>query len=208
MKILAVSDLEIPVLYSPHILERFRDVDLIIGCGDISYSYQEYIQSMLNRPLYYVRGNHASLEEFGVGRSLREPLGGVDLHRRTVWDREHDLLLAGIEGSVLYNYGRNQYSQLEMWSLVLRLVPRLLLNKARFGRCLDIFVSHAPPWHIHDKEDRPHQGIKAFRWLIDVFRPAYHLHGHIHVYRQDEVVETLVKNTRVVNAYGYKVIEF
>lgn len=208
MKILTISDLEIPLLYSPYILDRFQDVDLVIGCGDLSYSYQEYVQSMLNCQLYYVRGNHASLEEFGMTRTIREPLGGVDLHRKVLRDREHNLLLAGIEGSLQYNYGRNQYSQYEMWSMVLRMVPRLLLNKARYGRCLDIFVSHAPPWHIHDKEDRPHQGIKAFRWLINVFQPVFHLHGHIHVYRQDEVTETLVKNTRVVNTYGYKVIEF
>jgi Icc-related predicted phosphoesterase len=208
MRILAVSDQEIPILYSPHILERFREIDLVIGCGDLSYSYQEYIHSMLNCPLYYVRGNHAVAEEFGVDMALREPPGGVDLHGRVVRDREKGLLLAGIEGSLLYNYGRYQYSQADMWQMVWSLVPMLLWNKLRYGRYLDIFVSHAPPFGIHDKEDLPHQGIKAFRWLIDVFKPAYHLHGHIHIYRQDDITETAVKGTQVINTYGYRLVEF
>ena len=60
MKILAVSDTEVPILYSPSIVQRFRDVDVIISCGDLPYYYLEYMISMLDVPLYYVRGNHAS----------------------------------------------------------------------------------------------------------------------------------------------------
>lgn len=208
MRILAVSDQEVPILYSPYILERFRDIDLVIGCGDLSYSYQEFIHSMLNCKLYYVRGNHAAEVEIGIDRTLSEPLGGIDLHGRVVHDKDTGLLLVGIEGSLLYNYGRYQYSQAHMWWMVWKMVPKLLWNKLRYGRYLDIFVSHAPPWKIHDKDDRPHQGIKAFRWLIEVFKPTFHLHGHIHVYRQDEGTVTLVKGTRVMNTYGYRLIDF
>jgi Icc-related predicted phosphoesterase len=162
---------------------------------------------MLNCPLYYVRGNHASVEEIGAGGILHSPLGGVDLHRQVVRERHYNLLLAGIEGSLLYNYKPYQYTQADMWWMVFQLAPRLLWNKLRFGRYLDVFVSHAPPWKIHDRDDLPHQGIRAFRWLIRVFKPAYLLHGHVHIYRQDEVVETQVDRTRVVNVYGYRVIE-
>jgi Icc-related predicted phosphoesterase len=88
------------------------------------------------------------------------------------------------------------------------MVPRLLLNRLLYGRALDIFVSHAPPWKIHDETDLPHQGIKAFRWLIDVFQPAYHLHGHIHVYHSNTITETQVKRTKVINAYGFRELDF
>jgi Icc-related predicted phosphoesterase len=91
-----------------------------------------------------------------------------------------------------------------MWLMLLSLVPRLLYNRVRYGRYLDILVTHAPPWKIHDKEDLPHQGIKAFRWFIETFRPAYHLHGHIHIYQQYDVTETKLDQTQVVNVYGYK----
>ena len=205
MKILSVSDVELGFIYSPLIIDRFKDVDLVISCGDLPYYYLEYIISLLNVPLYYVRGNHASPIESGSGGDRSSPWGAIDLHQK-VRRAANGLLLAGIEGSVRYNLGPYQYSQGEMWWMVWKLVPGLFLNKLRFGRYLDIFVSHAPPWQIHDKTDLPHQGIKAFRWLIDVFQPAYHLHGHIHVYRQDEVTESLEKNTWVVNTYGYRVL--
>ena len=87
------------------------------------------------------------------------------------------------------------------------LVPGLLLNRLRHGRFLDIFISHAPPRGIQDGTDRAHQGVNAFRWLLQVFRPIYHFHGHTHVYRMDAVLETLFCETRVVNTYGYRVTE-
>jgi Icc-related predicted phosphoesterase len=53
-------------------------------------------------------------------------------------------------------------------------------------------------------EDLPHHGIKAFRWLLQVFKPAYHLHGHIHVYRNDIPTITQFEETQVINCYGYR----
>jgi Icc-related predicted phosphoesterase len=131
----------------------------------------------------------------------------VNLHQRVVED-DTGLLLAGLEGCLHYNNGPYQYSQSEYWMKVFRLVPGLLINKLRTGRYLDIFVTHAPPWKIHDADDLPHRGIKAYRWLIDVFKPAINLHGHIHVYRQDTVTQTQVGETKVINTYGYREFEF
>ncbi len=205
MKILAISDEEMGILYSPHITRRFQEVDLVISCGDLSYSYLEYILSMLDVPLLYVRGNHAGQVEWTAQGERLSPWGAVDLHQR-ILRMESGLLIAGFEGCLQYNYGRNQYSQSDYWSMVLGMVPGLLYNKLRYGRYLDILVTHAPPWKIQDREDRPHQGIRAFRWLINVFKPQYHFHGHIHLYRQDEVAETQHGPTRVVNAYGFREI--
>ncbi|RPJ52263.1 MAG: metallophosphoesterase [Chloroflexi bacterium] len=208
MKVLAVSDVEVDMIYSPLITQRFKDVDLVIGCGDLPYYYLEYIISMLNRPLYYVRGNHAPrFKEEGTGGERTAPWGGIDLHRKVSRDSS-GLLMAGIEGSVNYNNGRYQYSQSEMWGMIFLMVPRLLLNRIFFGRYLDIFVTHAPPWRIHDKEDLPHHGIKAFRWLIETFKPTYALHGHIHIYAQYDITETTHGSTRVINTYGYKTLTF
>lgn len=208
MKVLAVSDVELDMIYSPLITKRFKDVDLVIGCGDLPYYYLEYIISMLNKPLYFVRGNHAPrFKEEGIGGERSSPWGGIDLHNRIVRDPS-GLLMAGIEGSLNYNNGRFQYSQEEMWSMVLSMVPRLMLNRALYGRYLDIFITHAPPWQIHDKTDLPHRGIKAFRWLIEKFKPTYHLHGHIHIYQQYDVTESQYEKTRVINTYGYKTLQF
>lgn len=207
MKILAVSDIELGYLYQPRIAERFYDVDLILSCGDLPHYYLEYMISMLNIPLYYVNGNHANKMEFTTGGERKFPWGARNIHNQSVTD-DTGLLLAGIEGSLRYNLGDFQYTQAEMWILVYKLIPKLLLNKIKFGRFLDIFLSHAPPWKIHDQDDLPHQGIKAFRWLIKVFKPTYHLHGHIHVYRNDAVTTTRFVNTDVINCYGYKELTF
>lgn len=207
MKILAVSDIELGFLYQSSIVDRFFNVDLIISCGDLPHYYLEYMISTLNIPLYYVNGNHAHKIEITTGGERHYPWGAINLHRKCVTD-DTGLLLAGVEGCLRYNLGPYQYSQSEMWTLIYNLIPRLLFNKLRFGRFLDIFISHAPPWKIHDEDDLPHQGIKAFRWFIKVFKPTYHLHGHIHVYRNDAITETQFNQTKVINCYGYRELFF
>jgi Icc-related predicted phosphoesterase len=99
------------------------------------------------------------------------------------------------------------YSQAEMWMHVFSLLPGLLLNRLRYGRYLDVFVTHAPPWGIHDAQDLPHQGIKAFLWLDRVFQPVYHLHGHTHLHHQTGRQETHLGKTRILNVYGYQQLQ-
>lgn len=204
IKVLTLSDILIPFIYSPQIKQRFVGVDLSIVCGDLPYYYLEYIQSALNVPVYYVNGNHSAVKETTSHIPWSDPMGAVDLHRRVI---NHDgMLLAGIEGCGWYKEGPYQYSQNEMWVNVFNLLPKLFYNRMAHGRYLDVFVTHAPPWGIHDQQDLPHRGIKAFRWLIKVFKPSYHLHGHIHIYRPDTITETVFKETCVINTFGYRVL--
>jgi hypothetical protein len=203
LNLLSLSDIPLSIIHSAQAAERFRSTDLILGCGDLSYEYMEYVISRLDVPLYYVRGNHSKGVEYGSGVPLTGPQGGIDLHRRTANYR--GLLLAGIEGCIRYRPGPYQYSQSEMWGMVYLLAPALLFNRAVHGRYLDVFVTHAPPWGIHDEpDDTPHQGVKAFRWFLRVFKPAYHFHGHIHIYHPDTVTETVYECTRVINTFGYR----
>ncbi|MFO8036149.1 MAG: metallophosphoesterase [Anaerolineales bacterium] len=207
MKILSISDEVDPLIYSPNIKNRFGDVDLVLACGDLPYYYQEFIISTLNCPLCFVHGNHDPEIERGSGKPRSYPHGGIDLHRNITCVK--GVLLAGVEGSILYsNRSLYQYSQSQMWRHVLRLVPGLMWNRFRYGRHLDIFISHAPPWGIHEGQDFAHQGIKAFRWLVATFQPRYHFHGHVHHYHPDTVIETRVGRTTVINTYPYKVTEF
>lgn len=205
MKVLSLSDKTLPFIYSPQIRERFGDVDLILGCGDLPYSYLEYSMSALDVPLFFVRGNHDKVVEYHTWGQRTAPAGGFNLHKRATEYR--GLLLAGVEGSVRYRPGQFQYSQQEMFRHVLGLVPSLLTNRLLSGRFLDVFVSHAPPDGINDAGDYPHQGIKAFRWLLKVFRPAYHFHGHVHIYRPDTPVHTRFGTTLVVNTFGFQETE-
>jgi Icc-related predicted phosphoesterase len=203
VRVLSISDTVIPFIHSPSISEKIRDVDFVIACGDLPYYYQEYIIKKLNIPLYFVRGNHDSLVEYSSDEERLAPRGGVDMHLHTA--REEGLLLAGIEGCIRYNHwGHFQYTQMEMWGHFLRLVPGMLLNRVLYGRYLDILITHAAPWGIHDKPDWTHQGVRAFNMLLRLFKPKYHFHGHNHVYETDKVVETQVGDTLVINTYGFR----
>lgn len=207
MKVLFVSDKVVEHIYSASIATRYNDVNLVIGCGDLPYYYLEYIQSILNTSLIYVHGNHDPEKEYlADGTAVTGPLGGINLHCQTY--KVDDLLLAGLEGSIRYRQGRFQYSQREMWTnVLLYLAPRLLVNKLRYGRYLDILVAHSPPYGIHNGEDHVHEGFRAFLWLMKIFKPRYLVHGHRHIYNPTETTETQFFETKVINIYPYKILD-
>ena len=192
MNILAISDIELPKMQSLPYLRRTydEDVHLVVSCGDLSAAYIEFITSVLNTPLFYVRGNH---DESYIER----PPGGDDLHRRVVHYR--GLWFAGLEGSLRYNRGHIQYTEAEMLMNVLGLAPGMLLRRALWGTGVDVMVTHAPPRGIHDRQDRPHRGFRSFRLLIRLFRPRYLLHGHIDIWDRRDVTQTEYLGTQVIN---------
>lgn len=206
MKILALSDQVVESIYSADVRERFGDVDLLLSCGDLPYSYLEYVVTMLNVPAFYVHGNHDLPEDLGRGELLTGPRGWVNLDGRTA--RVGPLLLAGLEGALRYRPDAPfQYSAGEMRWKVVRLLPALLLNRIWYGRYLDILVTHAPPLGIHNDVDPPHRGFAVFRWLMERFRPRYLLHGHKHVYKP-QTTRTRYGETLVVNVYPLAVLEW
>ncbi len=84
------------------------------------------------------------------------------------------------------------------------LLPELVLNRIRFGRGCDLFVTHSPPYGIHDGTDHAHVGFHAFRRFIRLFKPQLMLHGHSHVARNIEVTETRFEETRILNVYPFR----
>jgi Icc-related predicted phosphoesterase len=210
MKILALSDQVVEHLYSPLIKERFGDVDMVVGCGDLPNYYLDYIVSMLNVPLALVPGNHDLPMTSPNAEQAPGSAGGArwaaSIDGRVV--EEQSLLLAGLGGSIRYRPdGVHQYTQAEMRGRVLRMAPRLYWNHLRHGRFLDILVTHAPPQGIHDAEDPAHVGFKVFNSFIAHFRPRYLLHGHSHVYRRCDITTSQVGGTTIINVYPYRVIE-
>ena len=202
LKVLSISDRIDSQLLEKDTYEGFKDVDLILSCGDLPYYHIEKLFHLYEVPVLYVRGNHDPRVEYGKSGPLYGPRGAIDLHNRVVVLNE--LIIAGFEGSLPYKEGPFLYSQNEMWHFVLGMVPRLLLNKLVHGRYVDVVITHSPPFGIHDKDSNIHGGFKAFRWLIKTFQPAYFFHGHIHVYTDEETVETVVGQTKVINTYGHR----
>jgi len=205
MVILSVSDVVKKALYSAATRELFSDVDLVIGCGDLPYYYLEFIADALNTPVLFVRGNHDPRTEMRPEGERKGPMGAVDLHRRVVC--HEGVLFAGLEGSIRYREGGVMYSERQMWAMALLMIPRLLWNKLRHGRYLDVLVTHSPPFGIHDQKDLPHRGLKAIRWLVKTFQPDLHLHGHTRVYQRRRT-ETKLGKTRIINTYTYQKTEY
>lgn len=207
MRILAVSDRVLDKLYSSQARRMFPDLDLIVGCGDLPFYYLDFLTSALDAPLVFVHGNHDAPEQYAAdGTVWRGVRGGVDIHGKIFTHK--GLILAGLQGSMRYKSRSDyMYSESEMRVLVAQMVPRLLWNRQRFGRALDILVTHSPPFGIHDRPDLPHTGFKVFLSFLRLFKPRYHLHGHIHIYRQDEIVTSDFEGTKIVNVYPYRLLE-
>ncbi len=206
MKILAVTDEVVDIIYSPLIQDRFGDVDVVLGCGDLPYSYMEYIVSMLNVPAYFVHGNHDCDEHTSAGRLLTSPGGWVDLDARSaVID---DLILAGLEGSIRYRPNAPyQYNELQMMMKITLMLPSLLRNRLQYGRYVDMLIAHSPPFGINDGTDRAHRGFKSFLWFMERFRPTYLLHGHKHLYGLEKG-QGEYQDTSVVNVFPYQTLEW
>ena len=116
MKILAVSDRVVESIYSSRIRERFGDVDMVLSCGDLPYSYLEYIAAMLNVPCLFVHGNHDQPEYLSSGATLTHPSGWINLDGRTT--RFKGVLLGGLEGAMGHKPGASfQYSDV-IWTFL------------------------------------------------------------------------------------------
>ena len=205
MKILAVSDEVVERLYSLCSSGHFREIELILGCGDLPYPYLENLLTILNVRLFYVPGNHDP--NYNPENPLAHVEGGTNLDLQVV--RFKKFLIGGFGGSIRYRpNGTNQHSQAEAYLRAFRMLPRLLLNRMNYGRAMDVLITHSPAFGIHDEDTQAHQGLKAINWLLRVARPRYHLHGHTHFQRNNlSPSETIHGLTKIVNVYPYKIIE-
>jgi uncharacterized protein len=205
VKILAVSDQVEERLYSPAVKNFGSNVDLLIGCGDLPYEYLEYLLSVLNIPLLYVPGNHDPLYTARDSRSHVEGGFNIDM-KSTVFK---GVILAGLGGSIRYRHdGINQYGQTEMYFRATRLFFPLLWNRVRYGRAVDVLVTHSPPAGIHDDSDLAHQGLRAINMLMNLFKPRYVLHGHTYFYQRNLVTpHTQVGTTTVINIFPYHLLD-
>ncbi len=205
MKILAISDMVVDRLYSAQVAERFQDVELIIGCGDLPYEYLEFLVTSMNIPLLYVPGNHDPANDQGKKGTYAEGCDNLDRKVRSV----KGLNIAGVGGSIRYKPGApNQYTQSQMYSRISTFIPKLLWYLPLHGNVLDIVIAHSPPRGIHDDEDQAHVGFSAFIDFIHTFKPRYFLHGHTMVYKNNLVPPiTTLGRTTVINVYPYRIVE-
>ena len=195
MKILSISDVVVPELSGRFDTRQFDGVELVISCGDLPPEYLSGIRERLDAPLYYVRGNH------DIRYKKAPPVGCLNIHQRRI--THQGLRIMGLEGSRWYNGGPIQYREYQMRQMIWCMMPGLWLMGG-----VDLVVTHAPPRHIHDAEDRCHRGFDSFVKLIQRFKPRYFIHGHIHAHFTDSAQRvTRVGDTHVVNTFAFHLLE-
>jgi Icc-related predicted phosphoesterase len=195
MKILALADVEDKALWDYFDKERIKDVDLIISCGDLNHHYLEFIETMSNCPLLYVRGNHDR------GYDVEPPLGCTDIDDR-IYDF-HGLRILGLGGSMRYHEGSDMYTEQEMSTRIRKLRGAITLRNG-----FDILVTHAPAKGYGDMDDLPHNGFECFNSLLDQYHPKYMLHGHVHKdYGHFMREREHPSGTRIINCYDRMYID-
>ena len=193
MKILAVSDVESKLLYDYYQPGYLDGVDLIIGCGDLSAEYLEFLVTMANCPLVYIHGNHDDY--------TREPEGCICIDGGVF--EYNGVRIAGLPGSYRYREGKYLFTEHQMESMVRKLKRPILRMRG-----IDILVTHAPARNLNDMESLTHRGFECFNELIEHYRPALYLHGHIHTNYGSRIPRrTLHGDTIVINACDHCLIE-
>lgn len=175
MKILVVSD-----TYVPEPLEKEKDVDLVISCGDLTRQDIE----IYTKPVIGVYGNHCD------GKYLEE-LGKVNLHLKV--HEINGIKFGGFESCRDYKFQENMklYSDEEVDNLLKDFPP------------VDVFVSHSTPNGVLDILGDPvHMGFFAFNDYIKKHKPKIWLCGH-----SGENEEEEYNGTKVYRTEGYRFLE-
>lgn len=193
-KILVISDTPILRNYSiEKIKEQFGNIDFILSAGDLSNDYLDYIFTCLNKDLIYINGNHLSNSEHNIDFCK-------NIDQRVI--NYKGLRIMGFDGSPNYSYSEHQYSEFQVFCSILKNFWKLLKKKP------DIVLSHSPILGIHDVDDYIHRGFRSYWLILKYFAPKLWVHGHIHLQHHHSVQESTFNNTKIVNAFGYKIIDF
>jgi Icc-related predicted phosphoesterase len=194
MKILVVADKENNYIWDHFDPERFKDIELIISCGDLQSSYLSFLVTMISVPLFYVHGNHDTTYR-------HHPPEGCDSIEDSIVNYKGYRFL-GLGGSMKYSGRPHQYTEQEMEKRIRKLRRQIKKHKG-----FDVLVTHAPAFGINDGKDLCHQGFKSFIYLLDEYQPKYMIHGHMHMnYSMQKRINKYNKTT-IVNGYNYYIMD-
>ncbi|CAM3769415.1 metallophosphoesterase family protein [Deinococcus frigens] len=198
-RLMLLADYVHPFVYREGFPRGMPQVDAVLAAGDVPGYYLEFLATKLTVPIIYVHGNHEN-EYVNEGDGRIPARGVISAHGRVV--EEAGLRIAGWGGAPRYREkGRGQYSAHEArWGL------GKLAWRARGG--VDILLTHAPPTGPHAGSDYAHRGCPELNRFLERRHPALLVHGHIHDYegRKLEYLDGST-GTRVINAYGYRVLD-
>ena len=195
MKIMVIADVEEASLWDYYSPKKTEGVELILSCGDLRADYLEFLITMVNVPLLYVRGNHDGHYD------THAPEGCIDIDDQVY--NYHGLRILGLGGSYRYKQSKDMYTEAEMEKRIRKLSGTLL-----FTGGFDILLTHAPANGYGNLEDWAHRGFDCFNDLLEKYHPAYLFHGHVHREYGDFVRQrSHPSGTQIINGYGHCIID-
>lgn len=200
MKILLVSDHENKYIWDHFDASRFADIDLILSSGDLKSEYLSFLVTMINKPLFYIHGNHDT--EY----ISKPPEGCEAIEDRIVQFK--GIRILGLGGCMKYcGYSKTgtkpfQYTDREMQKRIRRLRIKLMLKGG-----FDILLTHAPVKGICDGADLCHTGFPSLLALVDRWKPAYVIHGHMHMGFGRGKRFVMHGDTKVIDAFDSYILE-
>ena len=221
-KILCISDQIDPVIYSKDIKEKYGDVDFIISAGDLPIDYLDFVQNSLNKPLYFVFGSHhlKALTHYHPEMAEKTKDGEVNIFKKGNTKKSNqgiyigfkslkyeNMIIAGVSGAKKHNDGKNQFTEKQMKRKLSKMIPALFFNKIKYGRYLDILVTHCPPLIEGEKEENKQEAFECFTKFINFFKPKYLIHGQVHIYDPQQCRSIRHGATEIINAYSRHILE-
>ncbi|HEX2864726.1 MAG TPA: phosphohydrolase [Deinococcales bacterium] len=205
-RVLLLADKIHPYIYRDTFPQGLGHLDLVLGAGDLPGDYLEFVATKSPVPVLYVHGNHN--EEVVTTELGREgPPGGAESVHGKVVERA-GLIVAGWGGAPRYrDGGTGQYTGWEVRRGLAGMRWPLYQARRRHGRAVDIFLTHAAPTGPHEGTDHAHRGCIYLNRFDARYRPQVHAHGHVHEYEGKKGEYTTPEGVRVINGYGYVVVE-
>ena len=141
MKVLAIADVEEKCLWDFYRKDLFDDVDLILSAGDLDPDYLEFLVTVTNKPLLYVRGNHDD-------RYAHRAPGGCICLEDSVYVYE-GIRIVGLGGSMRYRGGLNMYNEREMAKRVRKLERAVRMPHQGFACFNGLIERWKPDYMVH-----------------------------------------------------------
>jgi uncharacterized protein len=190
VKLLLFSDLHVDLTAAGRIVERARQVDIVVGAGDFANMRRDLqkcidVLKAIGKPAVVVAGNNESTEE--LTEACRDWPSAHALHGTSV--AIAGITFFGIGGGIpVTPFGAWSYdfTEDEAREILVKCPPKCVL------------VSHSPPQGAVDVSSRgQHLGSVAVRETVERLSPLLVVCGHIHACAgQQEKIRT----TPIVNA--------
>lgn len=194
LKVMVVADEESAYIWDYFDREKFRGIDAIISCGDLKPSYLTFLCTMVGAPLMYVHGNHDA-------RMLASPPEGCDnLEERMQVIK--GVRFIGFGGANAGSPKPLHYNERDVEKQITR-----RMQEISFHGGFDVMVTHAAADGLGDGKDTFHKGFRAYRTLLDLYRPAYYFHGHTHLSYGSRARSIAYGPTTIYNGFGYSVLD-